>query len=143
MFEIDGSTLSTVFDTNFCTKTITFFGVTFSTLEKFKIDAYGNYSIQELSFTYCKGLNDTKGNIRTIIDAISKNKDLSKSLKAIKLFDNKLESEQDIKDALVKTNLENVELFFKEPFKNVQKHQQTTNIDNEGIQNIVDHDNED
>ena len=131
MFEIDGDTLSTVLFTNPTTQKITFFGATFAQLEKFKINTKARYSIEKLSFIYCKGLSEINGNIKTIIFEISKNPSFSANLKKIELNDNKIESEVDVKDALTEANMENVKLSFQETFINNQIVQQDVSSESE------------
>ena len=128
MCAIDGKTLSTLFAANCNTETISFFGVTFSELDKFKIEPWTYYSIKELSFAYCKGLNRTKGSFATILDAIGKVMDLSTNLKSIELIDNKLGSEEKVKKALVSANLRKVKLSFDQAF---------IYQENEPVQNII------
>ena len=140
---IDGVTFGTVLAANFATHKITFFGTTFSELDKVAIDASVWYSIQELSFEFCKGLNDSNCNIKAIIDAIGKNKDLSSSLKTITLRFNKLEGEDDIKDALEKVNLGAVKLLYKEASKTPKKSQETTKNVNQSNKHDTEEDEED
>ena len=84
---VDGQTFKRIITMNFVTLKITFFDVTFSDLELVEIDPKQNYSIQELSFEFCKGLNDAfDSNFRSIISAIGKNKHLSTNLKTIKFW---------------------------------------------------------
>ena len=118
---IDGVTLTTVLQANANTKKVVFFGTTFSALDKASVNATAKYSIQELAFSYCKGLNDAKGNATHVIAALGKNKDLVASLKSIELAHNKLSSEADIKKALTSANLSKVKLTFKEAAKKASK----------------------
>ena len=140
---IDGVTFGTVLAANFATHKITFFGTTFSELDKVAIDASVWYSIQELSFEFCKGLNDSNCNIKAIIDAIGKNKDLSSSLKTITLRFNKLEGEDDIINALEKANLGAVKLLYKEASKTPKKSQETTKNVNQSNKHDTEEDEED
>lgn len=118
---IDGVTLNTVLQANANTKRVVFFGTTFSALDKVTVQPTAKFSIQELSFSYCKGLNDAKGNATHIIAAIGKNKDLVASLKTIELAHNKLADEAVVKKSLTTANLSKVKLVFKEAAKKASK----------------------
>jgi hypothetical protein len=118
---IDGATFSTVLEANASTKRVVFFGSTFSGLDKVALNATTKYTTDELSFSYCKGLNDAKGNATHVIAAIGKNKNLVASLKTIELAHNKLGSEADVKKALTSANLSKVKLVFKEAAKKAAK----------------------
>ena len=112
MCAIDGITLTRIFAMNRKTQTISFFGVTFTELEKFTINQFAHYSIKELSFAYCIGLTNMKGNFATIFNAIGKNNNLSTSLTSIEFIGNKIGSEEVVKNALVLANISQAILSF-------------------------------
>jgi ribosomal protein L12E/L44/L45/RPP1/RPP2 len=114
---VDGDTFNTVLQTCNNTKRIVFFGTTFSNLNKTSVNATSKYSIQELSFSYCKGLNEKTAGVPHVIAALGKNPDLVSSLRSVELAHNKLESESDVKTALTAAKLSKVNLVYKEASK--------------------------
>ena len=99
-----------------------------------EIDSRPKYYIDELSFEYCKGLNDAlDNNFRSIFTKIGKNKQLSTYLRTIKFWCSKMLSEEDVKNALDEAKLSHVKFVFKEATKKHRKSKKKArnkNLDN-------------
>ena len=126
-FKIKGTSFGTYLATNFETQKIKFYACTFSKLDEIEIDSKPPYWIEELSFCYCKGLNNPDYNIKTIICEIGKNKYLSDNLKTIELHHNCHESKEDITGALDDAGLKINLVFTKSQKKNLKVRKEVKN----------------